>query len=284
MITWQKKQKRKHQRRRRRRQSHTSQEGRARSADLGWQSTRTGTPAASAATQNSSQAPRSITLARRTRVQAGRTIGHIIYTILLLIIIGIAAILYAYSRGSISLDLSNYLLTAALSLFFPFVAFSYMLNKGMTPQEIVQSLGLSRKKLTMMIIGIGIVVFFALFTLDVLVNLASSVIGTTIDTNAGLLLQSAPIWFYIFTAIIAPINEEIFFRGFLVPRIGIILSALIFGVLHASYNSTFGVEIIAAVIFGLIAGYVYKRTNSLYASIIAHILINSLAILSFAVI
>ncbi|MGI0141767.1 MAG: lysostaphin resistance A-like protein [Candidatus Micrarchaeales archaeon] len=154
----------------------------------------------------------------------------------------------------------------------------------MTPQEIVQSLGLSRKKLTMMIIGIGIVVFFALFTLDVLVNLASSVIGTTIDTNAGLLLQSAPIWFYIFTAIIAPINEEIFFRGFLVPRIGIILSALIFGVLHASYNSTFGVEIIAAVIFGLIAGYVYKRTNSLYASIIAHILINSLAILSFAVI
>ena len=28
----------------------------------------------------------------------------------------------------------------------------------------------------------------------------------------------------------------------MVPRLGIIVSALIFGALHASYNSTFGIE------------------------------------------
>lgn len=155
-----------------------------------------------------------------------------------------------------------------------------MLNKGIKPNEILSKLGLSKSSISSKIIGIGLVIFFALFTLELLVNVLSNVIGTTIDTNVGMLLGSAPIWFYIFSAVIAPINEEIFFRGFLVPRIGIVFSAIIFGALHASYNSTFGIEIIAAIIFGLVAGYVFKKTNSLYPSMIAHILINTLAVLA----
>ena len=87
-------------------------------------------------------------------------------------------------------------------------------------------------------------------------------------------------WFLIFAAVIEPINEEIFFRGFLSTRIGIMPSAIIFGLAHYSYNSTFGVEVIAAFAFGIISAYVYKRTGSVYPGIIAHILINSLAVLS----
>ncbi|HVA82709.1 MAG TPA: CPBP family intramembrane glutamic endopeptidase [Candidatus Aquilonibacter sp.] len=159
-----------------------------------------------------------------------------------------------------------------------------MTNKGMSPPQIVEKLGLSRKSISPKMVSLGLIIFFALFALEIMVNLVSSITGTAINTNVDLLLGSAPLWFFIFTAIIAPINEEIFFRGFLVPRIGILVSAVIFGLLHASYNSTFGVEIIAAVIFGLIAGYVFKKSNSLYPSIIAHILLNTLAVLAFAVI
>ena len=78
---------------------------------------------------------------------------------------------------------------------------------------------------------------------------------------------------------IEPINEEIMFRGFLVPRIGIVASAIIFGLAHYSYMSTFGVEMLGALIFGLLAGYVFKRTKSIYPGIVAHIIVNTIAII-----
>lgn len=190
----------------------------------------------------------------------------------------------AYGNGSLDQNTTNFFLTAALSLFFPFLALSYMINKGTKPQELISALGLGRDKFSMGLVNLGIIIFFALFTLDLLVNVLGIVINTPINTNVGVLLGSAPLWFYVFTAIIAPINEEIFFRAFLVPRLGILLSAVVFGILHASYDSTFGVEIIAAILFGLIAGYVFKKTKSLYPSMIAHILINSLAIIALGVI
>ncbi|MDE1869565.1 MAG: CPBP family intramembrane metalloprotease [Candidatus Micrarchaeota archaeon] len=154
----------------------------------------------------------------------------------------------------------------------------------MSATEVIERLGLSRKKISLGFVSLGIVIFLALFCLELMVNLISTITGVTINTNVDLLLSSAPLWFFIFTSVIAPINEEIFFRGFLVPRLGIVVSAVIFGLMHASYNSSFGIEIIAAIIFGLVAGYVFKKTNSLYPSIVAHILLNTLAVLAFAVI
>ena len=112
----------------------------------------------------------------------------------------------------------------------------------------------------------------------------------------------------------------------MVPRLGIVLSSIIFGVGHLSYFSTsltpniwlqaialavatvglfycyklrswsyaasivivvllfmtgnLGIDVIAAVIFGLLAGYIFKKTNSLYPSIIAHALVNTLTIIA----
>lgn len=225
-----------------------------------------------------------ITLPQRSKKKAAGKIGHLIYSIFLFIIISTFFVFELYSSGALDIDSANFYLTALLSLFFPFFAFSWMINKGISPKEMLKRLGLSRDRLSSKMIAIGIIIFFALFALEIMVNLVSSITNTTINTNVNLVLGSAPLWFFIFTSVIAPINEEIFFRGFLVPRIGIVVSAVIFGLLHASYNSTFGVEIIAAIIFGLIAGYVFKKSNSLYPSIVAHILLNTLAVLAFAVI
>ena len=101
----------------------------------------------------------------------------------------------------------------------------------------------------------------------------------SLPTNVRQLLGGLPAYFFAFAVIVAPIDEEILFRGFLVPRIGIILSALIFGILHfLSYASIS--EFIAAFVFGLIAGYAFKRTRSLYSTIIPHMLVNLLGILA----
>ena len=108
------------------------------------------------------------------------------------------------------------------------------------------------------------------------ISLFSKFTNIPLPTNVMKLLGGMPIYFYIFSFLIAPVNEEILFRGFFVSRIGIIPSAILFALLHFSYASIS--EFVAALIFGLLAGYVFKKTKSLYTSITAHVLLNFLTI------
>lgn len=156
-----------------------------------------------------------------------------------------------------------------------------MAYRKMRPRDVSKSLGLSRRGFTLRNIGIGVLLFIAILFVEVVVSVISVSTHTTINTNTGIALAGAPLWFYIFVAFIEPINEEILFRGFLVARLGIIISAVLFALGHSSYNSTFAVDVFAALIFGLLSGYVFKKTNSIYPSALAHILVNLLAVLVF---
>jgi uncharacterized protein len=166
----------------------------------------------------------------------------------------------------------------ALSFMFPLIAMSYLLIKGNDLKQIIAMLGLSKDKISLYVIAIGICVFFAVVLFDFGVSLFSAATSIQLPTNVQSVLAGTPWYFLIFTFLVAPINEEIFFRGFLVPRIGIIISAIIFAVLHLSYLSIS--EFVAAFFFGLLAGYVFKKTKSLYASIIAHMIVNFVTIVS----
>jgi membrane protease YdiL (CAAX protease family) len=81
--------------------------------------------------------------------------------------------------------------------------------------------------------------------------------------------------------IIAPICEEILFRGYLLGRLsykfgvrkGIIFSSIIFGVLHIT--NMFG-----AAMFGVILCVLYLKSNSLITSIIVHASYNSIVALA----
>lgn len=181
---------------------------------------------------------------------------------------------FGLSQGSLT-----FVGDAALGFMFPLSTLVYLkAYKKNSNQQILDSLGLSRRKLTPGMIAIGIMIFFIITLMSLGVGLLQNIIGVQINTNVSVALSGAPLWFYVFAAVVEPINEEVLFRGLMVPRIGIIASSLIFGLLHYTYDSTFAIEVIAAVVFGLIAGYVYKKTGSLYPSIIAHILVNALAV------
>jgi len=174
--------------------------------------------------------------------------------------------------------------SAMLSLSFPISVFAYLLGiKKLSLKEAIEQLGLDIKKLTIKTIGIGLLLFAIIFLLEASVSLIEQLTGIQINTNVSLLLQNAPLWFFVFTVFVAPVDEEIMFRGFFVPRLGIILSAILFAIPHLTYASTFEIEAIAAFVFGIIAGYVFKKTKSLYATILAHALVNALAIASFLI-
>ena len=186
---------------------------------------------------------------------------------------------YLAARGAISaVDVSNYT-AVTFSFIFSTAVFAYLLSKGKTLKDIVGSLGLSKNKLTGKIAYVGIMLFMLLFLLEIIISLITVLTGVQLPTNAQVFESAAPIAILLFSVFIAPLNEEILFRGYLVPRYGIFMPALLFAILHAGYASI--TEFTGAFIFGLLAGYVFQKTRSLYPSVIAHILVNGVAVAAF---
>jgi membrane protease YdiL (CAAX protease family) len=110
------------------------------------------------------------------------------------------------------------------------------------------------------------------------------------EHNAIRLLQSAnePLWLYaltIFSALVlAPIVEELFFRGLLLPAVAkwlrspwkaVLISGLAFGAFHFSVAHT----IPALTLFGIVLGYCYAKTGSLVLVMFLHAVFNGRTLL-----
>jgi hypothetical protein len=87
------------------------------------------------------------------------------------------------------------------------------------------------------------------------------------------------IWVVILLVVIAPIFEEIVFRGIFMTRWvvkwgykrGIIFSSLLFGILHPG--------IIGPTVMGVILCCLYNRTKSLWVSVLFHVINNLIVVL-----
>lgn len=81
-------------------------------------------------------------------------------------------------------------------------------------------------------------------------------------------------------AVVAPVAEEVFFRGFLYGGMrnlwgvgwGLVVSSVVFALVHL----TPGV-LVPIFVIGLVLAYLYERTQSLWPSIVLHALVNALA-------
>lgn len=109
--------------------------------------------------------------------------------------------------------------------------------------------------------------------------------------------DGVPLWLRILTlasaAVLAPVAEELFFRGILQtagrrlcrPRhgslrhrwAGIAFAAVAFGLMHSGTP-----QFIPALLgFGVILGYLYERTGSLTVAIVVHVLFNAKSLLFY---
>lgn len=88
-------------------------------------------------------------------------------------------------------------------------------------------------------------------------------------------------------ALLAPLVEEMMFRGAIQnyfmrtssnPWIGIIVTALIFGIVHMNPQ-----QIVYATLLGVVFGWIYYRTRSLLPVITGHVLNNSIAVISMKI-
>ena len=124
------------------------------------------------------------------------------------------------------------------------------------------------------------------FPLDSLLNMVNSISLPLLDVVTG---TNDPLIFIfeMFSAIIiAPISEELFFRGVLFNRLkirkgfvfGLVVSSVIFGLCHFNYPDHFS-HIIYTCIMGMTLCILYSRTDNLLLNMVVHSAYNLLSYL-----
>jgi hypothetical protein len=162
------------------------------------------------------------------------------------------------------------------SLVFILFPFYWLKLEGKKYNSILKEYGLIVKdKLKIIISGI-----LGLFLIIFIVGLIGSIFyffGINDQANVKEVVKSLPWIAFPIAVLIAPIAEEIFFRGFLLKKVGILISAVIFALLHFAYGSI--VEITVAFVIALLLSYLFIKTKSLWPSIIAHGLFNLMSLI-----
>lgn len=133
-------------------------------------------------------------------------------------------------------------------------------------------------------VAAGVVAGFSLFFIGIAYGLVvHAIFGSKADTTGiWVILKELPTWgriaIVISGSVVAPICEELFFRGGCYasfvgagrPRVGMWTSAIFFSLVHFHLANT-----VAYVVFGLILAAAYRRTNSILAPMIAHMINNA---------
>lgn len=131
--------------------------------------------------------------------------------------------------------------------------------------------------------GMGCGLLIAAYGIVIVHNVVLIRLG--VNTQAQAIMEmfnelESPAWLILVAVVIAPLVEEIFFRGFLFQgfrqRYGwvaaLLLSSFIFAAAHLD-----PVSFIPTFVLGTVMAYVYHRSNSIWPGIILHFLNNGFA-------
>jgi membrane protease YdiL (CAAX protease family) len=145
-------------------------------------------------------------------------------------------------------------------------------------------------KFSVKVMGIGCGLLLAGYALILLHNWVLYTLG--IDTQGDEIFDifnqlESPVWFFLVGAVIAPVVEEFFFRGFLFQGFrhkygwlpALLLSSFIFGAAHLD-----PVSLIPTFILGCVLAYMYHLSNSVWPGIIFHATINSFSLCAIYVV
>lgn len=171
----------------------------------------------------------------------------------------------------------NPVLLALTSVFSSVITLVVFLKTKWTP--ISRNYLLSKPWLTLL--------WVALFALGAMIPLefVYEQIGLEMDETTGLIFEGLlkEPWGYVAVGILAPLTEEVVFRGAILRTllgmmskrnhwVAIMISAAIFGAVHGN-----AAQFVNALFMGLLLGWMYYRTRSLVPGILLHWVNNTMA-------
>jgi len=147
---------------------------------------------------------------------------------------------------------------------------------------------LKLKKINVSYVIIAILLFIPVmglsnFIVDMVLKIFPNGYSTYVDTIIKPMENTPIVILILGVGIIAPIVEELIFRGFVFARLrsvfsiwsAIIIQAIFFAVFHGNI-----IQISYAFFIGIILGILVYKSNSLYPAIILHILNNTMSVFS----
>jgi|YelNatPaOPRAMG01_1025707.scaffolds.fasta_scaffold08038_8 membrane protease YdiL (CAAX protease family) len=170
------------------------------------------------------------------------------------------------------LDKESYLYEAPLHIGLFSIALYFLWNKDL--KTTLHELGVPGDLKTNLAFSLSgfLAIMASLFILAYIMNF----FGINDQSKIADIVDKLPLYLLILAILFAPFSEELFFRGLLVRRFGILPAAALFSILHISYGSAG--EIIGAFAIGVILGLIYKQSKSILPPIIVHMTYNLLAI------
>lgn len=176
-----------------------------------------------------------------------------------------------------SFDVGPIVIQAIFFVGLSLIAVGYKIDR--TLPMVVGRLDLRRLSITGMLAAAGVVVagFMLAAMGSILTEATNEAYAEDIQRSLDVLTSSSPS--YIAAPLIglsAGIGEELLFRGALQPRYGIVLSSLLFALLHSQYGFSF--ITLSTFLLGCLLGLLAVRYGVIHA-IAAHTLYNMLAVI-----
>ncbi len=161
------------------------------------------------------------------------------------------------------------LLLLAVALLLPYL-------EGHRGKEYLQRLSLrmpSKQTLTH-----GVLLFAGAFALLIVENVILSFLGLADTQNVAAVIRRQPALSLVLAVTLAPLAEELFFRGYAQKIIGVVLASLLFAALHWGYGSV--AEVAAALSASLLWGWYVRKHGDLGPVVLAHAAFNAYSLLA----
>lgn len=196
-----------------------------------------------------------------------------LYLIIAVISISISFLLtFLYMKNDFELDMITNIFLSEAMLIVP--TFFFLL---FSKDKVTEVLSIRKIKWSTVF---GVVGFtMASSPLVTLVNLVSQLfVDNTVSTNSDQFLSLHPLLLIFFVGILAPVCEEVVFRGAIFGGYkkegnvfkAVLASGILFGLLHMNIN-----QASYAMVIGLLLGFLVEATGSIFSSILFHVLVNS---------
>lgn len=165
-------------------------------------------------------------------------------------------------------------------IIIPLSFIHFIEKKKITKEE----LGFREEKIKKEIILTG-KIFFSLLIISLFLSISFSFFEMNdlakVESVVRELVIQSPLflaYFFIFRVF----AEEIFFRAFLVPRVGVVGSSVVFGLAHFGYGSL--LEVIGATTLGFVLAIYYRKNKLIMPNFVAHLIYNFVSVMLLVVI